>query len=423
MALRTYSYLDCLNLPDPLSRWVPESLEAVAPQWEKIDATVFINRSRVLEAFRQERVSDADFAESSGYGYGDQGRDKLERIFARVFHGEAALVRSQMVSGTHALCIALFALLRPGELLLSLTGPPYDTLQTVIGSKGSEEGNLAQWGIRYHYCQETDRRGYPDLEGLDPALNPRLILIQRSPGYDPYRPPLTISLMESLIAAARRRYPEAWILVDNCYGEFVEAWEPTAAGADLLVGSLIKNPGGGLAPGGGYAVGRRELIHKVAARMTAPGLNAALGPLTAKRNLYQGLFMAPVLAGNALKNAVFAAHLFARMGYPVRPAFDQERGDIVQTIFLKSAEKVRRFCQAIQKYSPVDAHLTLEPAPLPGYEDPVIMAAGTFYQGASGELSADAPMREPYAVFLQGGLTLPHALAATCLAAAEVLKE
>ena len=189
MALRTYSYLDCLNLPDPLSRWVPESLEAVAPQWEKIDATVFINQYRVLEAFRQERVSDADFAESSGYGYGDQGRDKLERIFARVFHGEAALVRSQMVSGTHALCIALFALLRPGELLLSLTGPPYDTLQTVIGSKGSEEGNLAQWGIRYHYCQETDRRGYPDLEGLDPALNPRLILIQRSPGYDPYRPP------------------------------------------------------------------------------------------------------------------------------------------------------------------------------------------------------------------------------------------
>lgn len=410
------SWLDHLALPAGLLSLIEESLRRSAERWTEIDAIAFGNQLRVLEALQAQKIGEEDFQDSSGYGYHDRGKEKLESAFARAFGGEAALVRTQIVSGTHALALALFGLLRPGELLLCLTGAPYDTLQAVIGSRGEEEGTLKEWGIRFHYHPD-DGRGYPDLNALEPSLQPKVAYIQRSAGYDLKRSSLTIDRIRQIATKIRAFYPGTWVVVDNCYGEFVEPSEPLAAGADLVVGSLIKNPGGGVAPCGGYLAGKRDLMHKISARLTAPGLYGNLGALTAKRSLFQGLFLAPNLVANALKNAVFAAALFELLGYEVWPRYDQERGDIVQAISLRSREKVKRFCQAIQNASPVEPHLTLEPGLLPGYADPVIMAAGTFFQGASGELSADAPDREPYAVFLQGGLTLPHAIYATCRAA------
>ncbi|MEW5785312.1 MAG: methionine gamma-lyase family protein [Bacillota bacterium] len=404
------------NLPPRLAAAAEEALRLTAGRWETIDQIAFANQRRVLESFQAVRLGEEDFQDSSGYGYHDRGREKLESVFAGALQGETALVRPQIVSGTHALTVALFALLRPGELLLCLTGEPYDTLQSVIGSRGEEEGSLKEWGIGYRYLP-CGPNGLPEPSALDPGLEPRVVYIQRSAGYSLHRLSLTEARLEELIGQARRVYPQAWVMVDNCYGEFVEYNEPTAVGADLIVGSLIKNPGGGLAPGGGYAVGREAMIHKVAARLTAPGLYGNLGAVAGKRSLFQGLFMAPSLVSNALKNAVFAAALFELLGYTVRPRYDAPRGDIVQAIILKSPAQVTRFCRAVQAASPVEAHVSPEPGSLPGYPDPVIMAAGTFFQGASGELSADAPLRDPYAVFLQGGLTLPHALWATCRAA------
>jgi cystathionine beta-lyase family protein involved in aluminum resistance len=414
--MHKHGWLSRLALPAGLQSLIEESLRRSEERWIDIDGVAFGNQLRVLEALQAEKIGEEDFQDSSGYGYHDRGRDKLENAFARAFGGEAALVRTQIVSGTHALAVALFGLLRPGELLLCLTGAPYDTLQAVIGSRGEEEGTLKEWGIRFHYHPD-DGKGYPDLSALEPSLLPKVAYIQRSAGYELRRSSLTIDRIQQITAKIRSLYPGAWVVVDNCYGEFVETVEPLAVGADLVVGSLIKNPGGGVAPGGGYLAGRRELVHKISARLTAPGLYGNLGAVTAKRSLFQGLFLAPTLVANALKNAVFAAALFELLGCEVWPRYDQERGDIVQAVSLRSPEKVKRFCQAIQNSSPVESHLTLEPGMLPGYADPVIMAAGTFFQGASGELSADAPMREPYAVFLQGGLTLPHALYATCRAA------
>ncbi len=413
---KTYDWIEQISLPLGLSVMARRALSRSASPWSAIEKTSFSNQLRVLKAMQEVRLGEEDFQDSSGYGYHDRGREKLEQVFAAAFQAEAALVRTQLVSGTHALTVALFALLRPGDTLLFLTGKPYDTLQAVIGSRGEEEGSLREWGIESRFLPVSED-GFPELSSLKPELKPKVAYIQRSAGYSLQRKTLTINQMKQLIREVRKLYPETWVLVDNCYGEFTEPVEPTAAGADLAVGSLIKNPGGGLAPSGGYAVGRRELIHKMSARLTAPGLYGSLGAVTAKRNLFQGLFMAPNLVENALKNAVFAAALFNEMGYEVRPRFNDARGDIVQAIVLGDAKMVMRFCQAIQSASPVDSHLMLEPDTLPGYKDPVIMAAGTFYQGASGELSADAPIREPYAAFLQGGLTLPHALWATCRAA------
>lgn len=406
-------------MPPDLSLLARRAFSRSLLYWPAIDNTAFANQLRVLKALQIARLGEEDFQDSSGYGYHDRGRDKLEQAFAAAFQAKAALVRTQLVSGTHALTVALFALLRPGDTVLFLTGRPYDTLQTVIGSRGGEEGSLKEWGIRSCFLPQTED-GEPEINAVRAELHPKVVYIQRSAGYSLQRRTLTIGQIGKLIGQSRALFPEAWILVDNCYGEFTESEEPSAAGADLTVGSLIKNPGGGLAPSGGYAAGHPELIHKMAARMTAPGLCGNLGAVTAKRNLFQGLFMAPVLVGNALKSAVFAAALFSEMGYETRPCCDDPRGDIVQAIVLKNKERVIRFCQAVQSASPVEHHLRLEPDHLPGYQDPVIMAAGTFYQGASSELSADAPMREPYAVFLQGGLTLPHALWGACRAAAAV---
>lgn len=405
------------DLPEKLKGSVFRSLQRARRRWEEFDGIVFTNQRRVLEALQEQRIGEADFMDSSGYGYGDSGREKLEAAYARVFGAEAALVRPQIVSGTHALALTLSGLLRPGDLLLCLTGPPYDTLQAVIGSRGEEAGTLQEWGIRHHYLP-LRRDGYPDLEALgSAALQPRVAYIQRSAGYNVEQASLTKKHIGTLAKEIRKRCPEAWIVVDNCYGEFAETEEPLFAGADLIAGSLIKNPGGGLAGSGGYIAGRRELVRMVAARLTAPGLYHKLGSFAGKRSLFQGLFMAPALVGNALKNAAFAAALFEEMGYEVRPRCEEPRGDIVQAIILRSADKLLRFCQAVQEASPVESYLTLEPGPLPGYDDEVVMASGTFYQGATAELTADGPLREPYAVFLQGGLTLPHALYATIAAA------
>jgi len=415
---KSHAWVDQISLPQRLSSAVHRAVVQAEAFWPSIEINAFNNQLRILRAMQEVRLGEEDFQDSSGYGYHDRGREKLERIFAAAFQAEAALVRTQIVSGTHALTIALFALLRPGDTLLFLTGRPYDTLQTVVGSE-EEEGSLRQWGINSSYLPQTEN-GLPDLNALDPDLQPKVVYIQRSAGYSLDRRTLTIAQMRKLIVQVRAIFPEVWVLVDNCYGEFTEDYEPAKAGADLTVGSLIKNPGGGLAPGGGYAAGSHLLIEKMSARLTAPGLGGNLGAVTAKRNLFQGLFVAPALVENALKNAVFAAALFCEMGYKARPLFNEVRGDIVQAVLLEERGKAIRFCQAIQTASPVESYLTLEPDILPGYRDPVIMAAGTFIQGASGELSADAPMREPYAVFLQGGLTLPHALWATCMAALAV---
>lgn len=409
-------WLGRLGLPENLQNAAIRSLRRAEEQWEVIDSTVFFNQRRVLEALQEQKLGETDFMDSSGYGYGDSGREKLEGAFARLFGGEAALVRPQIVSGTHALAVMLGGLLRPGELLLCLTGPPYDTLQAVIGSSGRERGTLAEWGVCHHYAA-FNKEGYPDLDSLEKGLQPRVAYIQRSAGYDVNRPALTVARMAELVKEVRSRYPNAWIAVDNCYGEFTEKEEPLAAGADIIAGSLIKNPGGGLAGSGGYIAGRREPVRLAAARLTAPGLYDQLGAFTGKRSFFQGLFMAPSLVGNALKSAVFAAALFEELGYRVRPRCGEPRGDIVQTITLESAEKLLRFCQAVQEASPVESYLTLEPGPLPGYGDPVVMASGTFHQGATAEFTADGPLREPYAVFLQGALTLPHALLAICAAA------
>ncbi len=411
-----HSGLFDLDLPGKLQGFVSRALQRAKKSWDEIDSTVFCNQRRVLEALQEQKIGEIDFLDSSGYGYGDSGREKLERACARIFGGEAALVRPQIVSGTHALAVALFGLLRPGELLLCLTGPPYDTLQSVIGNRGEETGTLAEWGIRHRYAA-LRADGSPDMASIEPGLQPRVAYIQRSAGYNVEQASLTTEQIGALVKEARRRYPEAWIVVDNCYGEFTGTEEPLQAGADLIAGSMIKNPGGGLAGSGGYIAGRRELVQRVAAQLTAPGLYDKLGAFTNKRSFFQGLFMAPALVGNALKNALFAAALFEEMGYEVKPRCEEPRGDIVQKIILGNSEKLLRFCQAVQEASPVESYLTLEPGPLPGYEDPVVMAAGTFFQGATGELTADGPLREPYAVFMQGGLTLPHALWATCAAA------
>jgi cystathionine beta-lyase family protein involved in aluminum resistance len=410
-----------LELPGVLRQAVDRALRRIKEQWESIDRLQFSNQRRVLEAFQRQRLNESDFLDSSGYGYSDRGREKLELAFAEIFKGERALVRPQIVSGTHALAVTLFGLLRPRDLLLCLTGPPYDTLQAVIGDGGEESGTLSEWGI-YHRYLPFREDGYPDLEALEPDWQPRVAYIQRSAGYDLQRRGLTVGEIGRLIEEVRSLYPRAWVVVDNCYGEFAENSEPLEAGADIIAGSLIKNPGGGLARSGGYVVGRSDLVRRVAGRLTAPGLYDSLGSFIDKRSFFQGLFMAPGLVGQAQKNALFAAALFEELGYEVKPRLREKRTDIVQAIILKSPEKLLRFCRAVQGASPVESYLTPEPGPLPGYEDPVVMAAGTFFQGATSELTADGPMRDPYAVFLQGALTLEHALYATC-AAAKALSE
>ncbi len=397
-------------------------LAEVADNFRRVDDISAQNTLKVLEAMRRLKISDAHFKTSTGYAYGDIGREKLDALFANVFGAEVALVRTQFVSGTHALATALFGVLRPGDELVSLTGAPYDTLQTVIGHVRPAQGSLKEFGIDYRELPLAG--GKVDVDAIKNFVTSKtkLALIQRSRGYS-MREPLTIADIERICAAVKAVNPACVTFVDNCYGEFVETREPVEVGADLAAGSLIKNIGGGLAPTGGYVVGKAALVEQASYRLTAPGMGGELGAsLGTPRLLYQGLFTAPHVTAQALKGAIFAAGLFGKLGYVTRPLPEDTRGDIIQAIELRSAERLIKFCQAIQNFSPVDSFATPEPWDMPGYADQVIMAAGTFVQGASIELSADAPLREPYAVYLQGGLTFEHA-AIGILGAATALED
>jgi cystathionine beta-lyase family protein involved in aluminum resistance len=384
---------------------VDEVEREIAEVYRRIEAVALANHRKVLDAFHAYRVSEFHFRGSTGYGYGDAGREVLDRVFARVFGTELALVRVQIVSGTHALALALFGLCRPGDELVAV-GKPYDTLEQVIGIRGRVPGSLTGLGVKYRQVA-LGADGKPDPAALLAALGPktRVVLVQRSGGYA-WRPALDLETMARLIGLVKARFPHVRVVVDNCYGEFTETREPGEVGADLVCGSLIKNPGGGLAPTGGYVAGCAECVELAAARLTAPGLGREVGAtLNSLRLLYQGLYLAPHFVAEALKGAVFAARLLERLGYQVLPGYADRRSDIIQAVRLGTPERVLAFCRGIQKASPVDAHAYPEPVPLPGYGDGVVMAAGTFVQGASLELTADAPMRNPFAVFLQGGLS------------------
>ncbi|MHC1758539.1 MAG: aminotransferase class I/II-fold pyridoxal phosphate-dependent enzyme [Negativicutes bacterium] len=397
-------------------------LEQLRPQFQSIDAIALQNTAKILDAFRAHKVSDYDFRQTTGYGYGDNGRDKLDAVWADIFGAPAALVRNQFASGTHALATALFGVLRPGDELLSLTGTPYDTLRTVIGVPDPAPGCLTEFGIRY---RETPFEQATQPETIASVIAPetRLVLIQRSCGYS-LRHSLSVSEIAGICSAIKAAKPDCIVMVDNCYGEFTETLEPTDVEVDLIAGSLIKNPGGGIAPTGGYIAGRADLVELAASRLTAPGIGAEVGSsIDGYRLFYQGLFLAPHTTAQAMKSALFAAAFFGALGYSVHPKFDEVRHDIIQGIELRSPEKLIAFCRGLQKYSPVDSHLKPEPAPMPGYADPVVMAGGTFVQGSSIELSADGPLREPYAVYLQGGLTFEHALLALLGAADEMHRE
>ena len=393
-----------------LNQLIEQAEEALAPRFREIEKRSERLTARVLTAFKNNRVSETCFSSTNGYGLDDNGRDTLDKIYAEVFGCEAAFVRHSIVSGTHALTIGLFALLRPGDVLLSLTGKPYDTLDEVIGLSGEAgRGSLLDFGVRYREVALKED-GSPDEDGIERALSEegdavKVAFIQRSKGYLD-RPTLTVSEIGKLAAFVKKRTSRAYIVVDNCYGEFTEDQEPVAVGADLMIGSLIKNPGGGMAESGGYLAGRADAVKLVACRATAPGIGAEEGAtLGQNRNLYKGLFYAPHSVGQALKTMHLAAYLFSSLGFDVEPGWDQPRSDIIQTIRCKTADNLIAFCRGIQAGSPVDAFVTCEPWDMPGYSSPVIMAAGTFVQGSSLELSADGPIREPYNAYLQGGLT------------------
>jgi len=395
-------------------------LAEVAENFSRVEEISEINTLKILNAMRKLKVSDAHFKTSTGYAYGDIGREKLDELFAEIFKAEAALVRTQFVSGTHALATVLFGILRPNDELISVTGEPYDTMQTVIGWKNPARGSLKEFGVNYK--EVALQKGKVDLAAIKNSVTEKtkIALIQRSRGYS-MRAPLTISDIEKICATVKSVNPACITFIDNCYGEFVETCEPVEAGADIVAGSLIKNIGGGLAPTGGYICGKNELVELSSYRLTAPGMGNELGAsLGTPRLLYQGLFLAPHVTAQAVKAAIFAAGIFSSLGYKTSPLPNEPRSDIIQAIELKSADKLIKFCRAVQEFSPVDSFAAPEPAEMPGYADKVIMAAGTFVQGASIELSADAPLREPYTVFLQGGLTFEHAAIAILHAAQSI---
>ena len=385
-------------------------LEDSKELFQRVDEIAEANTLKVLDAMRDCKVSEAHFTTSSGYAYDDIGRSKLEELYANIFGAERALVRTQFVSGTHALATVLFGILRPGDELLSLTGKPYDTMQTVIGYDNTCSGSLKEFGILYDELPMIE--GKVDVKGIAKKIKPetKMVLIQRSRGYS-MRSPLSIAEIREITGEVKKHKPDCICFVDNCYGEFVDTEEPTQAGADIMAGSLIKNPGGGIAPTGGYIAGKDSLVELASYRLTAPGMGDELGAsLSSNRLLFQGLFLAPHVVSQAIKGAIFAAGMFAGLGYKTLPLPTEPRGDIIQAIELGTAEKLIAFCGGIQKYSPVDSFAAPEPWDMPGYADKIIMAAGTFVQGASIEFSADGPLRVPYNVYLQGGLTFEHAM-------------
>ena len=416
--------LDFFNISEKLSKLDEKALDLCKKPFENIDSVTQYNQLKVLSAFINNRVSESNFAATTGYGYGDKGRDDLDKILAEIFGAEDAIIRHSFASGTHTLTVALFGVLRPGDTMLCVTGRPYDTLIGVLGCDEKVDGSLADFGVNYKEVALGDD-GMPDLVAIEKAVkseNPKMVYIQRSRGYS-LRPSLTVSDIEKICKTVRSTGSDAIIMVDNCYGEFVEKIEPTEIGADLMAGSLIKNPGGGIAPSGGYIAGKAELVEKCAFRMTAPGVGREVGAsLGHNRELYMGVFNAPHVTGEALKAAVYASALFTEMGFGVTPTLDEKRADIIQAILLEQSDRLIAFCKGLQSGAPVDSHLTPEPWDMPGYDDQVIMAAGAFTLGSSIELSADAPLREPFAVWMQGGLNFHTARAGILMAAEEVLK-
>ncbi len=396
-----------------ISREVYEYGEAVAESLKErfagIDATAEYNQLKILKGMQSRQVSEACLLGTTGYGYNDLGRDTLEQVYASVFHTEDALVRPQITCGTHALALALMSNLRPGDELLSPVGKPYDTLEEVIGIRPSK-GSLAEYGVTYAQVDLLPDGGF-DYDNIRRAINERtrLVTIQRSKGYQT-RPTLSVAGIGELIAFVKGIKPDVICMVDNCYGEFVETMEPSDVGSDMVVGSLIKNPGGGLAPIGGYIAGRRECVENAAYRLTSPGLGKEVGAsLGVLKDFYQGFFLAPTVTAGALKGSIFAANIYEGLGYPVVPDGRESRHDIIQAVTFNNPEGVVAFCQGIQAAAPVDSHVTPQPWDMPGYDSQVIMAAGAFVSGSSIELSADGPIKPPYAVYFQGGLTWQHA--------------
>lgn len=385
-------------------------LKDIENRFMQIDETAEINQLKVIHAMQKNRVAENHLYGTTGYGYNDSGRDTLEKVYADIFHTEDALVRAQITCGTHALTIALSSLLRPGDELLSPVGKPYDTLEGIIGIEGTDtKGSLREFGINYRQVDLLPDSSF-DYEGIRAALNEKtkLVTIQRSKGYS-LRKTLSVEQIGELIRFIKNIKPDVICMVDNCYGEFVGTSEPTDAGADLCVGSLIKNPGGGLAPLGGYIAGKKECVEYAASRLTAPGLAKEVGAsLEVNRSFYQGLFLAPTVVASALKSAIFAANLYERLGFLASPDGKEERYDIIQAIAFGAPERVIAFCQGVQQAAPVDSYVLPEPYAMPGYHSDVIMAAGAFVQGSSIELSADAPIEPPYSVYFQGGITWPH---------------
>lgn len=400
---------EALGISSQVLTYGEEILSSLTERFTRIEQVAEYNQLKVLQAMQQAKVSEACLMGTTGYGYNDRGRDTLEQVYANVFHTEDALVRPQITCGTHALALALLSNLRPGDELLSPVGKPYDTLEEVIGIRPSR-GSLAEYGITYRQVDLLPDGSF-DYEGIRASIQEKtkLITIQRSKGYQT-RPTLSVKKIGELIAFMKKIKPDVICMVDNCYGEFVETIEPGDVGADMVVGSLIKNPGGGLAPTGGYIAGRRDCVENAAARLTSPGLakevGASLGMMGA---FYQGLFLAPTVTAGALKGAIFAASLYEKLGFSVLPQGAEERHDIIQAITFGSPEGVIAFCQGIQAAAPVDSFVTPEPWDMPGYDSQVIMAAGAFVSGSSIELSADGPIKPPYAVYFQGGLTWQHA--------------
>ncbi|WP_066068922.1 methionine gamma-lyase family protein [Neobacillus soli] len=396
---------------------VKEAEQLIAEVHKKIDERIEKNQFRVLKSFQNKRVSDSHFIPSTGYGYDDIGRDTLELIYADVFGGEAGLVRPQIISGTHAISIALFGVLRPGDELLYITGKPYDTLEEIVGIRGNGIGSLKEFAISYDSVALTNEGGV-DWETIAKKIKPntKMIGIQRSKGYAA-RPSFTVAEIAEMITFVKEIKQDVVVFVDNCYGEFVEELEPCHVGADLMAGSLIKNPGGGIVKTGGYIVGKKQWVKACSYRLTSPGIGAEAGAsLYSLQEMYQGFFLAPHVVGQALKGAVFTAAMLEKLGMNSSPRWDAERTDLIQSVQFDDRDQMIAFCQAIQFASPVNSYVTPHPSYMPGYEDDVIMAAGTFIQGASIELTADGPLRPPYIAYVQGGLTYAHVKMAVCLA-------